>query len=271
MSKAPKPCKYCGGEKPAGRGRKACDPCLDKMKPIFEQKRYAERTARARAERLAAGTGRRLAAMAPDGQKWCARCRQYLPLDEFGTRGQKMAAYCRPCASAYNHERLLKRDFGITPEEYERLLALQDGRCAICERRPRARRLAVDHDHGTGEVRGLLCTRCNHKLIGSASESAATLRRAARYLEEPPAETGRPVPADEADLLELRLAEEIDRVEAARVNDGAWLGVVWHKRAGKASAADGYVTMTGRQFTALLARALDIQPPLPADDEAVTA
>ncbi|MFF7880952.1 hypothetical protein ACH40F_08265 [Streptomyces sp. NPDC020794] len=70
-----------------------------------------------------------------------------------------------------------------------------------------------------------------------------------------------------------KLAEWIEETETERVNDDAWLGVVWHKRTGKASAADGYVTMTGAQFTALLARALDIQPPLPdePDREAVTA
>jgi hypothetical protein len=63
------------------------------------------------------------------------------------------------------------------------------------------------------------------------------------------------------------LAGWIEETEVERVNDNAWLGVVWHKRTGKSSAADGYVTMTGAQFTALLARALDIQPTLPAADE----
>ncbi|MFJ4712691.1 hypothetical protein [Streptomyces sp. NPDC088785] len=58
------------------------------------------------------------------------------------------------------------------------------------------------------------------------------------------------------------LAEWIEETELERTNDGAWLGVVWHKRTGRAAAADGYVTMTGAQFTALLARALDIQPAL---------
>lgn len=65
----------------------------------------------------------------------------------------------------------------------------------------------------------------------------------------------------------LTLAEWLDEAESERSNDGAWLGVVWHKRRGKASAADGYVTMTGAQFTALLARALDIQTVIPVDDE----
>lgn len=261
MSKPRTPCKYCGGEKPPGRGRKACDSCLDKMKPIFEQQRYRQRQERARGERIAAGSPRTMALLAPEGQKWCKRCQQYLSLSEFGTRGKKLAGYCRPCTSAYNHEVLLKRTFGITVEEYERLLAVQDGRCAICERRPRKRRLAVDHDHDTGEVRGLLCTRCNHKLLGAAYESAPVLRRAARYLEVPPAETGQPVPADEGDLLEMQLGEEIDRASAAADNDGAQLGVVWHKRRGKGSPADWFVTMDGATFAFMLRECLGIEAP----------
>ena len=63
-----------------------------------------------------------------------------------------------------------------------------------------------------------------------------------------------------------RLAEWVDEAGLERANDGAWLGIVWHKRRGRASAADGYVTMSGAQFAALLARALDIQPTL-LDDE----
>ncbi|MFE2712306.1 hypothetical protein ACFXKI_10015 [Streptomyces mirabilis] len=71
------------------------------------------------------------------------------------------------------------------------------------------------------------------------------------------------------------LAGWIDEADLERTNDGAWLGVVWHKRRGRASAADGYVTMTGAQFTALLAQALGTQQPMPVgeepDCEAVTA
>lgn len=67
------------------------------------------------------------------------------------------------------------------------------------------------------------------------------------------------------------LAGWLDEADLERTNDGAWLGVVWHKRRGKASAADGYVTMTGAQFTALLARALDIQTVIPLDDEGEAA
>jgi hypothetical protein len=68
-----------------------------------------------------------------------------------------------------------------------------------------------------------------------------------------------------------RLAEWVKEAEVERQNDGAWLGVVWHKRTGKASAADGYVTMTGAQFTQLLARALDIQTVIPVETEGEVA
>ena len=68
-----------------------------------------------------------------------------------------------------------------------------------------------------------------------------------------------------------RLAEWVKEAETERQNDGAWLGVVWHKKVGKTSAADGYVTMTGAQFTQLLARALDIQTTIPVDDEGEAA
>ena len=55
--------------------------------------------------------------------------------------------------------------FGITIEQYDKMLAAQDGVCAICAGEcGSGRRLAVDHDHGTGRVRALLCVRCNRQL-----------------------------------------------------------------------------------------------------------
>lgn len=58
----------------------------------------------------------------------------------------------------------LKKSFGITIDEYERMLAQQDGRCAACKGEPGARALAVDHCHESGLVRGLLCHPCNTAL-----------------------------------------------------------------------------------------------------------
>lgn len=53
---------------------------------------------------------------------------------------------------------------GVTDAEYTALLTVQGGGCAICNAKPKTRRLHVDHDHATGEVRGLLCHRCNRAL-----------------------------------------------------------------------------------------------------------
>lgn len=84
------------------------------------------------------------------------------------------------------HSAGIKRRFNIDRDVYDAILELQDGRCAICLTQPRTRMLAVDHHHQTGLIRGLLCTRCNHKLLGSANENPEILRRAADYLEFPP-------------------------------------------------------------------------------------
>lgn len=75
------------------------------------------------------------------------------------------------------------RRFGITLEQYNILLKEQDNKCAICLK-PAAslnKRLAVDHDHKTGEIRGLLCNFCNHRLIGKHRDADKFIR-AANYL-----------------------------------------------------------------------------------------
>ena len=58
----------------------------------------------------------------------------------------------------------LKHYYNITLAEYDQMFEDQKGVCAICGNPENNRRLAVDHDHKTGKVRGLLCTRCNVKL-----------------------------------------------------------------------------------------------------------
>lgn len=81
-------------------------------------------------------------------------------------------------------EKHLQKRYGIAVSEYEKLYAEQGGACAGCgyQPKPGGRRLAVDHDHKTGAVRGLLCWRCN-TLLGWAKDSPRTLRRLADYLE----------------------------------------------------------------------------------------
>ena len=60
-----------------------------------------------------------------------------------------------------SHNYHLKKTYGITIEEYDQLLSAQNGVCAICGGGTSKRHFAVDHNHRTGQVRGLLCARCN--------------------------------------------------------------------------------------------------------------
>lgn len=76
------------------------------------------------------------------------------------------------------------KGLGVSPEQYEVMLAGQDGHCAICPSTPKTRRLNVDHDHPTDTVRGLLCHRCNRAL--PTWVTPAWLRAAADYLERTP-------------------------------------------------------------------------------------
>ena len=88
----------------------------------------------------------------------------------------------RPEVKAKDRAGHLRRKFGITPETYDEMLAAQGGVCAICERPPRdGTSLHVDHEHGTGRVRGLLCFRCNNAL-GDFEDDAVLLLRAADYV-----------------------------------------------------------------------------------------
>lgn len=92
------------------------------------------------------------------------------------------AAYQRPETKAAKHGQLIRRKYGISVPEYEALLVAQGGGCALCHRTPKpGRRLAVDHDHETGHVRGLLCTRCNTS-IGQLGDTAPALERALAYV-----------------------------------------------------------------------------------------
>lgn len=74
--------------------------------------------------------------------------------------------------------------YGISLEEYVEILDDQNGVCKICGSPPSENfALSVDHNHETGEVRGLLCGSCNF-MLGHAKDKPELLRKAAQYLEE---------------------------------------------------------------------------------------
>ena len=90
---------------------------------------------------------------------------------------------------AHAHERKVQATYGLAEGDYEKLYLYQGSRCAGCQRATgKARRLAVDHNHATGEVRGLLCKPCN-RMVGWFHDDPATFERLAFYLRFPPART----------------------------------------------------------------------------------
>jgi hypothetical protein len=85
--------------------------------------------------------------------------------------------------SLINRRSILKRHYNLTPEQYEELLQSQNMVCAICHKTDTTR-LAVDHDHFTGHVRGLLCGICNRGL-GNFKDDTELLQKAIQYLNKP--------------------------------------------------------------------------------------
>jgi hypothetical protein len=105
-------------------------------------------------------------------------------------------SYCKPCHNARakeTYERLyggtrhyhLRRRYGIGADEFDELVRLQGGVCAICGRPDPEH---VDHDHETGDVRGILCFNCNGGL-GQFRDSIDSLHAAAAYVDVRRAET----------------------------------------------------------------------------------
>lgn len=127
----------------------------------------------------------------PDGERWCSDCQGFVPM--FYVTGSK----CKAHSSLASHGARVEKVYGITAVEYDALMELQGGLCWICRRAPVSKRLAVDHDHATGLVRGLLCPDnergCNHAVIGNLEAHSqdgllAALKRAVYYIEHPPYE-----------------------------------------------------------------------------------
>ena len=127
----------------------------------------------------------------------CPTCGEEKPTENF-YRDKRQCKSClrdhqrryRAERPDYHHGRNLKQRYGITVDEYETLIANQNSTCPICEveipdtigykgKRPSV----VDHNHETGEVRGILCSSCN-LVLGYARENTHTLYKSIVYLSE---------------------------------------------------------------------------------------
>ena len=117
---------------------------------------------------------------ADDPEGWRERERRWrasLSEEQRAERNENHRRYLRERPRLQRAHDLIR--YGITPEEYDAMLAAQGGGCAICGARGNAngRRLAVDHDHVTGAARGILCHNCNAG-IGHFADDRARMREA---------------------------------------------------------------------------------------------
>lgn len=130
--------------------------------------------------------------------KRCSTCKEYKRSSDFGKRTKRggLDSQCRACISnrtkkwgrtnpVKRKNNQLLRDYGICIDQFNALFELQKGKCAICEKHQSKFRysLAVDHDHATGKIRGLLCAGCNSGLA-RFEDSLSGLSKALNYLKK---------------------------------------------------------------------------------------
>lgn len=149
----------------------------------------------------------------PHQSKVCTRCKVPKPTDEFSTAKKSkdgLQSWCRECCAEYRktatppsrtaehrrkwldgyrannpdvfRDQSYRSKYGITINDYDRMLAQQGGRCAICATdKPDGGRFCIDHCHDTGDVRALLCRCCNTG-IGNLRDDPKIVEAALRYL-----------------------------------------------------------------------------------------
>lgn len=145
-------------------------------------------------------------------EKVCNGCGKILPISEYGLRKQKNGkkisrSRCKECRANYSRDRLKAhpekvkessrrwakknpdrvrmwairsrwKKLGYDPDYIEKLILEYDGVCQICGE---DKKLALDHDHNTGNIRGFLCNNCNMG-IGKFRDNTDLLKKAIDYL-----------------------------------------------------------------------------------------
>lgn len=125
-------------------------------------------------------------------EKRCTDCQKVLPIQMFSVSKSALdgrQSRCKACGKKcrrpeQNRIYNLRHKYGISEDKYIKLLVAQGRRCAICQTASpggQGNVFHVDHDHATGEIRGLLCTKCNTG-IGHLNDDPDRLEAAAKYL-----------------------------------------------------------------------------------------
>lgn len=132
---------------------------------------------------------------------WCKLCRKkYSPARQQDIEAELNGHVCPLCdtpirghlnrrfCSAYCKERVasLKTKFALSVDQYRALVDATGGRCPICK--CRTKKWAVDHNHDTGRVTGVVCTGCNIGLLAFSKHAPDLVESLLGYLQETPAE-----------------------------------------------------------------------------------
>jgi len=112
--------------------------------------------------------------------KLCTGCNSLKSVAEYGKIKKGTNTKCKQCIKYYN----IHKAFGLSKSQYDAILKYQGSMCKICDMhisKCGSKGLAIDHDHSTGMIRGLLCVKCN-SAIGLLKEDMRIMKRAIDYL-----------------------------------------------------------------------------------------
>lgn len=155
------------------------------------------------------------------GSRVCRACDERRPMTEFywAVEDRYRVRKCQKCCGDRQRERKsnnrdvykeqgfarnLRAKYGLTVQEWERLLVLQGEKCPVCSKSLTRKNTHVDHDHKTGQIRGLLCFECNTG-IGKFHDDIEWLLAAVAYLQSsPPEVTLRPRDLSPEELKQIR-------------------------------------------------------------------
>jgi len=127
--------------------------------------------------------------------KWALRCNACHKEHEQSGRDIQRNSAPRKCtkykpsnwSGLEREDAIIRRQYGISMEQFDALLEFQGGGCALCSKpiEKLRRRMNIDHDHKNGKVRGILCSGCNTGL-GHLGDNVEGLKKALYYLENTP-------------------------------------------------------------------------------------
>lgn len=125
--------------------------------------------------------------------KKCGKCKKIKDDIEFNicrkSSKDGLQHYCIECSNKLIRKRIinykLKSLYTMDSEEFNKILESQNGCCAICKMPKYYKNFSIDHNHETGELRGLLCISCN-SILGFANDDIEILQKAVEYLKRSP-------------------------------------------------------------------------------------